>query len=422
LATPDHVVSIESEQEDATLRFPRLLYVGEFPPCNHHGGAILLKRLLDKHPADHLTVITSILGMKLSQTTDLFECRHIAFPALGRSQYLWLGMLMGAANWLILALVALRAVLVIRRQRVEALITIVQGRYYLAAALASWVTATPHIIFVHDNFVSGNAGSTVLVKKVLRRLTATILRRAAHIYVVSAEMQRLVSKECGMESEIQMPSTTGPARQAEGQVQVECLGSPVISFAGTISYAVVDCLDLLAKMIATGQLKEYGMPQAELHLCASMTVDEMRKRGWDHPGIIARGWVPQSELPGELSSADILLLPYSFLESSRGAVETAFPSKTADYLAAGKPILVFGPKYSTVVRYASEEGFAEIVDEFSPVALASSIQRIAFSRSYRETLATRALEVFSANHDIQCQQREFYLTLGRIIYASCRGA
>jgi glycosyltransferase involved in cell wall biosynthesis len=415
-------VPLNGEQEDASLQIPRLLYVGEFPPSNHHGGAILLKRLLDKHPADRLTVIASNLGMTLSQATDLFDCRHIVFPIFGGSQYRWLAMLMGAANWLILAVVALRAILAIRRQRVQALITIVQGRYYLAAALASWVTATPHITLVHDNFVSGNAGSTVLVKRVLRGLTATILRRAAHIYAVSPEMQRLVSRECGMESEIQMPSSTGPARQAEGQVQVPRLGSPVILFAGAIGYTVIDCLDLLAHAIATGQLQEYGMPHAELHLCAAMTDAEMRKLGWDHPGIVARGWVPQSELPGELSSADILFLPYSFLESSREAVETAFPSKTADYLAAGKPVLVFGPRYSSLVRYASEQGFAEIADEFSPAALARSIQRIVFSPSYRETLATRALEVFSANHDIRCQQRKFYLTLERIICAPCRGA
>ena len=329
---------------------------------------------------------------------------------------------MGAANLLVLALVALRAILVIRRQRVEALVTIVQGRYYLAAAIASWVTATPHVTLAHDNFASTNASSSVLLTRVLRRLTATILRRAAHIYAVSPEMQRLVFREYGMESELQMPSTAGPARQAEAPAQVTSLGGPVILFAGTIGYTVIDCLDLLVNMITTGQLKDYGMSEAKLHLCTTMTDAEMRKRGWDRPGIVARGWVPQSELPGELSSADILFLPYSFLESSRAAVETAFPSKTADYLAAGKPVLVFGPRNCSLVRYASEQGFAEIVDEFSPAALARSIQKIAFSLSYRERLATRALEVFSANHDIKCEQRKFYLTLDRIICASFRGA
>jgi hypothetical protein len=102
-------------------------------------------------------------------------------------------------------------------------------------------------------------------------------------------------------------------------------------------------------------------------------------------------------------------------------VETAFPSKTADYLAAGKPVLVFGPKYSSLVRYASEQGFAEIVDEFSAAALARGIHKIVFSPHYGEELAARALEVFSANHDISRQQHKFYLTLERIIHTYPRG-
>jgi glycosyltransferase involved in cell wall biosynthesis len=160
------------------------------------------------------------------------------------------------------------------------------------------------------------------------------------------------------------------------------------------------------------------MAGAKLHLCATMTAAEMRNHGWNHPAIVAKGWVSQSELARELSSADILFLPYSFSKISRDAVETAFPSKTADYLAGGKPILVFGPKNSSLVRYASDQGFAEIVYEFNGAALARGIRKIASSPSYGKRLADRALEVFSSNHDIKCQRNKFYLTLGRIICAS----
>jgi hypothetical protein len=107
-------------------------------------------------------------------------------------------------------------------------------------------------------------------------------------------------------------------------------------------------------------------------------------------------------------------LPYSFSAEAREAVETAFPSKTADYLAAGKPILVLGPAYSTLVRYASQEGFATIVDEFNEEALARSIQQIVASPAYREQLVTKALSVFSANHDIRQQRSRFYATLDTI--------
>jgi glycosyltransferase involved in cell wall biosynthesis len=364
---------------------------------------------------DCLAVITSKPGMMQSQGMDLLECRHIAFPVFGGTRYPWLRKL---ANGLALARVATRTILEIRRQRMEAVITILQGRYYFAAALASWLTATPHITIVHDTFASSNVGHLTFLMTLRRRLTITTLQRAAHIYVVSPEMQRLVFGESGRESEIQLPSTTIPIRKAEGQVYVTGLGGPVILFAGTVGYTVTDSLDLLAKLIVTDQLKEYGMAGAQLHLCATMTAAEMRNHGWNHPAIVAKGWVSQSELARELSSADILFLPYSFSKTSRDAVETAFPSKTADYLAGGKPILVFGPKNSSLVRYASDQGFAEIVYEFNGAALARGIRKIASSPSYGKRLADRALEVFSSNHDIKCQRNKFYLTLGRIICAS----
>ena len=360
-------------------------------------------------------VITSKFGMKASPTTDLCECRHIALPFFGRSRYFGIKRLVRGLG---LALVVLTAIVEIRHKRIEAVMTIVGGRFYLAAALAAWATATPHIAIVNDSFVSGSASPSILLRKALRYLTKEILRGAAHIYAVSPEMQRLIFEECGVESEVQLPSTTVPPRHAEGQAQIAHEGGPVILFAGNAGYEVRDCLDLLADLIATGQLKEYGLSEAKLHLCTAATDAEMRTRGWDRCGIVCRGWVPQSDLPKVLSSADILFLPYSFLESSRKAVETAFPSKIADYLAAGKPILVFGPRYSSLVRYATEQGFAEIVDEFSPTALARSMQKIVSSPIYRERLAARALEVFSANHDMRCQQQKFYLTLERVVRAS----
>jgi glycosyltransferase involved in cell wall biosynthesis len=304
---------------------------------------------------------------------------------------------------------------VIKRRRVEALISIVEGRYYLPAALAGWVTGTPHIIVVHDNFVSGNFATSTFVGRVLRRLTKRTLRNAAHIYAVSQEMQRLVLDECGMQAEIQMPSTTIPPRQPDFHLPLENSAGPVILFAGTVGYTVKDCLDLLVDLVVSGKLKEYQLPKASLHLCTPLTDAEMLTFGWNGPGIVSRGWAPQSELPGVLSGADILFLPYSFSQIARKAVETAFPSKIADYLAAGKPILIFGPKYSSLVRYAREKSFAEIVDEFSPIALARAIQKITFSTGDRQRLAIRAREVLSANHDIERQRRQFYRTLEQVI-------
>lgn len=397
----------------ATAPAPQLLYVGEFPPSNHHGGAILLKRLLDRHPVNCLTVIASKAGMMASSAPDILKCRHIVFPVLRVSASRWVGRLNTTPNILILALVALRAVFLMRRRRVAAAISIVQGRYYLAAALACWITGTPHIAVVHDNFMFGML-ATSRFSTLLRDLTRRVLRNAAHIYAVSPEMQRLVFDECGMRSEIQLPSTTVPPPQPSRDTPLDGRPGPVILFAGSVGHPVRDCLDLLVELIGRGNLNEHGLGKVNLHLCTPLTGAEIQKFGWNHPGIVNRGWVSQSELLRVLASADVLFLPYSFLPRARKDVETAFPSKIADYLASGTPILVFGPKYSSLVRYAREQGFAEVVDEFSQTVLASTIKKMTLSRVDRQRLAARARIVLCTNHDIERQRRQFYLTIEQL--------
>ena len=385
---------------------PVLLFAGEYPPSNHHGGSILLRRLLDKHPSERLIVISSLEGMAASSANHLLDCQHIAMPDFRQAP-----VPRPLAILLELGSVASRILWSHRPQRAQAIVTIVQGRYYLAAALAAWLGAVPHITIVHDNFLSRHIGPSGLGRRVKRYLTRKVLQKAAHIYTVSAEMQRLVWTECGVHAEIQMPATTAPKQIPAGDFPT----GPVLNkrglkilFAGQVTYTVRDSLDLMVALIKSGQLEKCGLHKATLHLCAAITDTDMRNFDWLHEDVVCRGWLPQSELSDELATADILFLPYSFREIARDAVETAFPSKTADYLAAGKPLLVFGPAYSTLVRYASQWGFAEVVTECDASSLMAGIVNIASSETYRRQLTAKAEVAFLANHEIQHQRARFY--------------
>jgi glycosyltransferase involved in cell wall biosynthesis len=96
-------------------------------------------------------------------------------------------------------------------------------------------------------------------------------------------------------------------------------------------------------------------------------------------------------------------------------VETAFPPKTADYLASGTPIVVFGPNYSSLVAYARREAFAEIVTEPDEEQLARAIRRIALDPGRRQVLSSRALAVFSKYHNIGQQRADFLRVLDSIV-------
>jgi glycosyltransferase involved in cell wall biosynthesis len=228
-------------------------------------------------------------------------------------------------------------------------------------------------------------------------------------------MQQILKSEYGVDSELQWPGTEKDYRSDSAVTKLSAHPhSAVILFAGAITDSVLDSLKLLAEILVTGKLQVYGIQSAELHLYTQLSPERIRDWGWDHPSISVHGWVSQQELQGVLQSADILFLPFSFSERARYAVESAFPSKTADYLAAGKPILVFGPPYSSLVHYGAQEGFAEIVTEFSADALARGIHNLVASPEHRDTLASRALEVFSQHHDIDRQRSQFLSMLNTL--------
>jgi glycosyltransferase involved in cell wall biosynthesis len=166
-------------------------------------------------------------------------------------------------------------------------------------------------------------------------------------------------------------------------------------------------VEILVRLIKSGSLEQYGVPTCCLDLYVPLTQERFVEMGWKHDLVNLRGWVPNSELQRALFGADILFLPASFAKDEIAIVIAGFPTKTADYMASGRPILVFGPEYSSLVRYAREYGFAEIVTESTDDALANGIRDIVNSPTHRRDLVSRASSALSTNHDIFKQRERF---------------
>lgn len=67
--------------------------------------------------------------------------------------------------------------------------------------------------------------------------------------------------------------------------------------------------------------------------------------GLDNPGLV-----------DGLGRCYANFLPYSHAEEFRLMVTTAFSCKSSEYLACGRPILIYGPDYATVPRHFAEAG------------------------------------------------------------------
>lgn len=86
-----------------------------------------------------------------------------------------------------------------------------------------------------------------------------------------------------------------------------------------------------------------------------------RIEGQGFRGVSFREPVPTSDIPGLLVSADLLALPLDFDERSVRFARLSFPTKTAEYMASGTPILLYAPADSALVAAAGTGGWAEVV-------------------------------------------------------------
>jgi glycosyltransferase involved in cell wall biosynthesis len=297
----------------------------------------------------------------------------------------------------------------IRRQSVSVMLSVATGTYFLAASLVAGWTGIPWVVIVHDDWVPLVSDISRLPQGIFRYIMGRVLRKATHIFVVSAGMQDLLQSRYGVQSEIQMPATEPCAlpsppelKKRDGVFRILYMGNGV---------AAQDSLTLLMDVIREGGLRKYGLENAELHLCTPYRVDG--------PGIRNHGWVTETGARERIADADLLFLPYGFTPGDRAVALTSFPAKSADYFASGKPVLVMGPKDSSIVRHAEAYRCAAVVTEPDRDALAGAIARVALDGAYRRHITQNAHRAFEENQNI-FRQRERLFEVARTLAAGRR--
>ncbi len=94
----------------------------------------------------------------------------------------------------------------IQKRPASAILSVVSGTYFLAAALVSSRTKLPLVLIVHDDWVPIIANFIPLPRRFFTALMGFALRKASHIFVVSAGMRQMLRDAYGVDSEIQMPA------------------------------------------------------------------------------------------------------------------------------------------------------------------------------------------------------------------------
>ena len=119
-----------------------------------------------------------------------------------------------------------------------------------------------------------------------------------------------------------------------------------------------------------------------------------------------------------LESLDAFLVTMDFTPAMRRRMETSFPSKLTEFAKYGKPIIVWGPDYSSAVRWSEATQSALAVCSRESATLLTMIGRLAADVSEQERLDLASLRAFSKDFEPIMLQGCFKNILGSAVSLS----
>ncbi len=105
------------------------------------------------------------------------------------------------------------------------------------------------------------------------------------------------------------------------------------------------------------------------------------------------GFKPPAEAAAVLAGADALLVVMSFEKEFELFMRTSFTTKFLDYVAFGKPVILWGPDYCTPFRVASKHGGALAVNQIAADGVVAACRQMAGDPVLRDRLAREARQL-----------------------------
>jgi glycosyltransferase involved in cell wall biosynthesis len=385
---------------------PRLVVVGGYPPNEVFGGGLVLKRLLGQYPTDRLAVVTSASVLEtFGERADgggLLSVPHFTVRAW-HTNVRGLGRLVRAAN---LAKVLRATRLICTLTDAESVLLALPwggelgSEIFSAAFFAHHITGAPLVIYELDEWRASLSGAGMAARLLEALLHGPMIRSAKTVWVMSEPLASDLAERFGVPARV-MPHSVDLDSFRRSVEDVESEGEFRLLYTGAVYRAQADALATVARA-----LDQVAIP-CRLVLYTHESPATLASFGITGRRISVERPVRPQEVPVLLAQADVLLLPFSFDPATRDIVSTSLPTKTADYLAAGVPILVHAPCYATTSRMAVEEGWGLSVTEASTAAVAKAIEALATDAELRRRLAKRARLVAAERHDLKKRRREF---------------
>lgn len=339
-----------------------------------------MRQLLAQFDPASYTVIT----MKRSLASGAYapkdnEIRVLSPGRLpGRLQALWQTMQIPWA--------ARRLCKVAERQNIRVIVGVYPNREFLRMAqMVAKLARIPLVAYLHDTIAEGL--SHTLWKRSAEALQQDVFSEASAILVMSDGLVNLFRNKYGVRSAALpylYPETV------ERQVQPEC--GVQQGFWGGDIYGI----NSAALRRVSEALSAIRIP---FLLTTNRPIQNLAALGIRGDGIRVDYIINREQYLKVLKQQGVLVLALSWPDESpthEDELSTIFPTKTLEYLAAGRPILLHCPKEYFLARFFAEHKCGLVVSERSTDALTMACRQLlkddAVTRAFRErALATARL-------------------------------
>ncbi|MGR3303185.1 MAG: glycosyltransferase [Candidatus Scalindua sp.] len=282
---------------------------------------------------------------------------------------------------------------IIRLEKIDSIFVIADHYVELAALLMHWLTGKKIVLWLPDLYYHPDHNYICKSRKfILQLLEPVVLRLANNVLVASEATKEYYKKRYGIETYELKHSVNLDVYNRLSNKQI-AKDEVTIIYTGIVTHSHYDAILDMVKVV-----EKFDDFNIKFLLVTTSDSEELKQMGIDGERIFYKR-ADRTEIPEIQQSADILFLPMAFKYYSDLNIKTASPSKLPEYLAVGRPILVYAPSNSYYVRYAREHEYALVVDQPDCNQLRQAIIKLQSDENLRDKLVSNAQRTVKRYHD-----------------------
>jgi glycosyltransferase involved in cell wall biosynthesis len=288
---------------------------------------------------------------------------------------------------------------ILRKKQVTAIVSVAQGHLWVASVRVARKLRIPVHVIVHDDWPTVSLVPESL-RNWQRRMFGKYYREATSRLCVSPYMEEMYRQSYSAPGDILFPCRGSDSPEPRVRVRPP-QQEFVLAYAGSFwCWDYIQPLKDVAQALKPmgGILDIYTNAPGSWLQSVGLNGDNVRLRGFQEPRKLAE------TLAG---TADALLVPMSFSRRLRLEMTASFPSKLADYTAFGLPIMIWGPRYCSAVRWGLDNlGAAAVVDSPAAEAVVQKVRSFKDDHHARLAMAQRGVDVGNRDFSLESARQK----------------